>query len=123
MVAKGPRGGVVWRHRDEDHQFRAEAVDAGDQYWFAHPGEIWREKPAEAADFSENFRAVSFSHPGVDAFLDEIPEINIHARTGVRFFCHAVGEAVSFPREGNVSLYKFRVVGGLLQIGKQRRMG
>ena len=79
---------VVALHRECDLQLRTDAIDTCDQHRFPHSGKVGCEQPTEAADFSENFRAVGFANAPVDAFFDDVPEINVHACARVSFFCH-----------------------------------
>ena len=86
MVHQVLAHGVMASGGEGDLQFRAHAVHAGDEHRIAHPFEIRAEEAAEAADLAEHFRPVRDLHHVVDAALDGVAEIDVHARLRVGFF-------------------------------------
>ena len=78
--------GVVLVHRESDLQFRADAIDARDQNRLAHRGKTRAKQSAEAADFPEHLRTMRLPNERANAALQLVCQIDIHARTRIRFF-------------------------------------
>src|SRR6266705_6463450 len=88
MVHQIDADGVVPVHREGHLQFCADAIDANDQHWLAHPGKIRREQSAKAANFSEHFRTVCLPNESPDLLLQLVAQIDIYTGTRVSFLRH-----------------------------------
>jgi hypothetical protein len=72
-------------HRESDLQFRADAIDTGDQDRVAHSGKARAKQSAEPADFSEHLRPMRLPNERSNAALQFVSQIDIYARTWIRF--------------------------------------
>src|SRR6266705_161254 len=90
MIHQIDADGVVPVHRKGHLQFCADAIDAGDQHWLAHPGKIRREQSAKAANFSKHFRIMCLPNESPDSLLQPVAQIDIYtgARVSFWFLCH-----------------------------------
>ena len=88
MVNQIRADGVVLVHRECDFQFCADTIDTCNQNRFAHSRKVRREQAAKAADFSEDLKPVRLSNKRLNSSLKLIAEIDIHARSRVRFLFH-----------------------------------
>ena len=79
--------GVVAVRGKGDLKFRPDAIHARDQDRLAHSRKIRREQPAEATDLPQHLGAMRPFDSGLDAFLDQVAQIDIDARAGVSFLC------------------------------------
>jgi hypothetical protein len=81
---------VMLVQRECNLQLRADSVDARDQDGIVHAAKVSSKKPAEASDFAEHLRSMCSPNEMLNAALEAIPQIDVHAGAGVGFllFCH-----------------------------------
>ena len=101
--------GVVTASHECEFQLCADAVHAGDEHGVFHPAKVRAKKSAEAADFAEHFGAVRSFYERLNAALDAVAEVHIHASGGVGFFgfwicCHLENRWVLFEFAEHVCL-------------------
>jgi hypothetical protein len=76
---------IVPVRREGDFEFCSNTIHAGDEDRLLHAFEIWLEKTAKAADFSEHLGSVRAANESVDSFFNLVTEVHIDSGGGVSF--------------------------------------